>query len=281
MNWQLVAVLFTIAAAEGVRQLGPDELVLRCNPFGVWRVAAPVQIWRDWHIVSFLSPFFLTIVMPPAVGAISVSDRDSDVAKFAQTSSGITVLRLLGALDLLLLILGIPWAVFRFGAAGFIGSLACALAVSSATAITAVILLATEGLPRRAAIRKALSLASPFSAPLAAEIVLSSRIGRRPRLAVISELIGETQFRAWIRPWAYDLESPRSSIRNAWLEEIGISLSGSERAEILDSASEGCRVEEHYCPRCGEKYLLALAFCAECEGIQLKLRDQAIRLRRA
>jgi hypothetical protein len=276
MNWQLVAILLTIVVFEGVRQLGPDELVIRCNPFGVWRVAAPVQLWRDWHIVSFLSPFFLTIVVPPAVRVSSLSDRDSDLAEFAQTSGRIIALRLLGAFDLLLLILGIPWAVSRFGAAGFIGSLACVLAVSVATAITSVILLAREGLPIRAAVQKALSLSSPFSAPLAAEIVLSARIRRYPRLSAISQLFSETQFRAWIRPWAYDLESPRSSIRNAWLEEIGASLSIAERARILDSASEGCRVEERYCPRCGEKYLLALSFCADCEGIRLRLQDQRI-----
>jgi hypothetical protein len=276
MNWQLVAILFTIAAFEGVRQLGPDELVLRCNPLGVWRVATPVQLWRDWHIVSFLPPFFMTIVIPPAVGVNSLPNGERDPAEFAQTSGAILILRLLGVLDLLLLILGIPWAVSRFGAAGFLGSLACVLTVSVATAITAVILLAREGLPRRVAVRKAISLASPFSAPFAAEIVLSARTRRYPRLSAISQLIGETQFRAWIRPWAYDLESPRTSIRNAWLDEIGLSLSVSERAGILDSASEGCRLEERYCPRCGEKYLLALSFCADCDGIHLRLRDQRI-----
>jgi hypothetical protein len=275
MNWQLVAILFTIAAFEGVRQLGPDELVLRCNPLGVWRVATPGQLWRDWHIVSFLAPFFLTIVIPPGVGANSLSDGERDPAEFAHTSGTIVVLRLLGALDLLVLILGVPWAVSRFGATGFLGSLACVLILSVATAITAGIALVTEGLPSRVAVRKAIPLASPFSAPLAAEIVLSARTRRYPRLSAVSQLIGETRFRTWIRPWAYDLESPGSPRRNAWLEEIGLSLSPSERAGILDSAPEGCRVEERYCPRCGEKYLRALSFCADCEGIQL--RDQRIR----
>lgn len=275
MNWQLVAILFTIAAFEGVGQLGPDELILRCNPLGVWRVATPVQLWRDWHIVSFLPPFFLTIVVPPAVGVSSLPDGERDLAEFGQTSGTILSLRLLGALDLLLLILGIPWAVSRFGAAGFMASLACTLAISVSTAIMVAVLLTRDGLTTRVAIRKAISLASPFSAPLAAEIVLSARIRRYPRLSAISQLVSETQFRAWIRPWAYDLESSRS-IRNAWLQEIAVSLSKRERAGILDSASDGCRVEERYCPRCGEKYLLALSFCADCEGIQLRLREQRI-----
>jgi hypothetical protein len=276
MNWQLVAILFTIAAFEGVRRLEPDELVLRCNPLGVWRVVTPLQLWRDWHLVSFLAPFFLTVVIPPPVRVSSRSDRDRDLAEFGHASNTILALRLLGGLDLFLLILGIPWAVSRFGAAGFLGSLAFAFSVSVATAITAVILLARAGLPTHAATRKALSFASPFSAPLAAEIVLSTRIRQCPRLSAISKLIGVTQFRAWIRPWAFDLESPRSSMRNAWLEEIGGSLSISERAGILDSAPEGCRLGERYCPRCGQKYLLSLSLCADCDGIQLRLRDQFV-----
>ena len=271
MNWQLVAILFTIAAFEGIRRLEPDDLVLRCNPLGVWRVAAPVQLWRDWHIASFLAPFFLTLVIQPALGVASLPNRERDIAEFRQTSGTIVALRLLGGFDLLLLVLGVPWAVSRFGSIGFMGSFACLLAVSVSTAIMAAVLLTRDGLATRAAIRKAVSLASPFSAPLAAEMVLSERIRRYPRLSAISQLVGETQFRAWIRPWAYDLESSRS-IRSAWLQEIVVSLSKRERAGILDSASDGCRNEERYCPRCGEKYLLAWSFCADCEGIQLRLR---------
>ena len=97
MNWQLVAILFTIAAFEGVRQLGPDELVLRCNSLGVWRVATPVQLWRDWHIVSFLPPFFLTLVIPPALGVNPLHDGERDLTEVAHTSVTIIALRLLSA----------------------------------------------------------------------------------------------------------------------------------------------------------------------------------------
>ena len=83
MSWQLVAILFVIVAFEGVRQLGPDELVLRCNPLGVWRIATPMHLWRDWHLVSLLPPFFLTIAVPPGVGANPLPDGGRDITQFA------------------------------------------------------------------------------------------------------------------------------------------------------------------------------------------------------
>jgi YD repeat-containing protein len=276
VSWQLVAILFVIVAFEGVRQLGPDELVLRCNALGVWRIVGPTRLWRDWHLVSLLPPFFLTIVVPPNVEASPLVDGGCDIAEFANASGTVLALRVRGALDFIVLILGVPWAVSRFGAAGLIAFLGLAFALSISTAIMSAILLTDEDLPRRISLRRALSLASPFGTPLAAEVVLSARIRRYPRLTAISRLIGETQFHGWIRRWAYDLESSTGSINDAWLGEIASSLSIAERAQILDSASEGCSVQERYCPRCGEKYVLEVSVCAECEGIQLRLPGQKV-----
>ncbi|MGZ3506690.1 MAG: hypothetical protein ACXVAW_19380 [Vulcanimicrobiaceae bacterium] len=271
MSWQLVAILFIIVAFEGVRQLRPDELVLRCNPLGVWRIVAPTHLWRDWHLVSLLPPFFLTIVLPPNVEANPLVDRDRDIAPFAKASRIVLALRARGALEFIVLILGVPWGVSRFGLAGLIAFLGLAFALSVSTAIMSAILLVDEDLPRRLSLRRALSLASPFGTPLAAEVVLSARIRRYPRLTAISQLIGETRFHAWIRRWAYDLDSNTGSINDAWLAEIASSLSNAERAGILASTPEGCSTAERYCPRCGEKYLLESSFCTECEGIQLRL----------
>jgi hypothetical protein len=276
VSWGLVAILFVIVAFEEVRKLAPDELVLRCNPLGVWRIASPPHLWRDWHLVSLLPPFYLAIVVAPSVGSNPLTDGRRDIVEFAKASRKVFALRALGALDFIVLILGVPWAVSRFGAAGLIGMLGFAFALSVSTAVMSAILLSNEGIPRRIAIRRAVSLASPFAAPLAAELVLSARIRRYPRLTAISQLIGETQFHAWIRHWAYDLESNGGPINDAWLGEIASSLSTGERARILDSASDGCSTAERYCPRCGEKYLLESSFCTECDGIQLRLRGQRV-----
>jgi hypothetical protein len=276
VSWQLVAILFVIVAFEGVKQLRPDELVLRCNPLGVWRIVAPTRLWRDWHLVSILPPFLLTIVIPPNVEANQLVDGGPEIVDFARASRTVLALRVRGALEFIVLILGVPWGVSRVGLAGLIAFLGLAFALSVSTAIMSAILLVDQGTQPRIAIRRAISLASPFGTPLAAEVVLSARIRRYPRLTAISQLIGETQFRAWIRRWAYDLESTPGSINDAWLAEIASSLSNAERAGILDSASEGCSAEERYCPRCAERYLLESSFCTECEGTQLRLPAQRV-----
>jgi hypothetical protein len=276
VSWQLVVILFVIVAFEGVQQLKPDELVLRCNPLGVWRIVAPTHLWRDWHLVSLLPPFFLTIVVPPNVEANPLVDGGREIAQFARASRTVLALRARGALEFIVLIFGVPWGVSRFGLPGLIAFLALAFALSVSTAIMSAILLIDEGTRPRIAIRRAISLASPFGTPLAAEVVLSARIRRYPRLTAISQLIGETRFHAWIRRWAYDLESNTGSINDAWLDEVASSLSSAERAGILDSVPEDCSKEERYCPRCGEKYLLESSFCTECEGIQLRLPAQRV-----
>ena len=89
------------------------------------------------------------------------------------------------------------------------------------------------------------------------------------RIAVISDLLGETKFRALIRPAAYDVESHKSGRTGSLLEDIALSLPKSERAKILESAGFGCTELERFCPRCAEKYSLETTSCADCDGIAL------------
>ena len=272
MSWQLVAILFAISAFEGVRRLGPEELVLRSNPLGGWRVASPTRLWGDWHLVSILPPFFLTIVVHRDVAATALPGASTDIRQFITSIEPILALRLLGALDFLAIVLGIPWGISRHGSAAFFAFLGCALALSGAIALRCASFLISEGQSRKVVYKTAISLLSPFASPIAAESVLSVRIQRYPRLATISGLLGDERFSALVRRSAYDVESRVRTIDGLLLEEIALSLPGSERVRILDSASDGCTEEERYCPRCGEKYSLETSFCADCHGIALSRR---------
>jgi hypothetical protein len=271
VSWQLVGILFAISALEGVRRLGPEELVLRSNPLGVWRVASPTKLWGDWHLVSILPPFFLTIVVHREVAANALPGASSDIRQFITSIEPILALRLLGALNFLAIVLGIPWGISRHGSAALFAFLGCALALSGAIALRCAAFLIGEGQSRKMVFRAAISLLSPFASPIAAESVLSVRIRRYPRLATISGLLGDESFRALVRRSAYDVERVRA-IDSLLLEEIVLSISGSERARILDSAADGCTGEERYCPRCGEKYSLETSFCADCHGVALSRR---------
>ena len=269
MSWQLVAILFAISAFEGVRRLGPEQLVLRCSPLGDWRVVSPTRLWGEWHVVSVLPPFFVTVVIPLDVATNGFSGAARDVPSFTRSSFSAVALRVLGALDLLALVVGIPWSVAKFGAAGLFAFLGIVFALSAAIFLSCTVIFIRQGVTRKRALRTAISFLSPFAAPFACEAMLSARMRRYPRLTAISGLLGETRFHALIRRSVYDVESRVPSGSNGWLEQIALSLSKRERAKIIHSASAGCSGFERYCPRCGEKYLLESSFCAECDGVPL------------
>lgn len=269
MSWQVGAILFAISAFEGVRRLEPDDLVLRCNPLGIWRVASPVRLWRDWHLVSVLPPFFLTIVVRPNADAKSLPDNGRDIRSLATSIEPILALRLVCALDFLVIVFGIPWGISHHGSAGLLAFLACALVLSAATAVRWAAVQLPAGKSRWAAFRKAMSFLSPFASPFAAESALSLLLQSHSRMAVISALLGEEKFGALIRPAAYDLELRKSVTSGSFLEEIALALPRTERVKILESAGLGCPEFERFCPRCAERYSLESTSCADCEDIPL------------
>ena len=269
MNWQVGAILFAIGAFEGVRRLEPEDLALRYTPLGGWRVASPAHLWRKWYLVSVLPPFVVTIVARPEAGAKSLPRNETDVRSFARSVQSVLPLRLLGALDFLLVVFGIPWGISHHGSAGLLAFFALALVLSAAIVLRSAAVRVASGEPRWRAFRKAVGFLSPFAAPFAAEATLSSLLQSQSRVAVISDLLGETKFRALIRPAAYDVQSRKSGSTWSLLEDIALSLPKSERAKILESAGFGCTALERFCPRCAERYSLETTSCADCDGIAL------------
>jgi hypothetical protein len=269
VSWQVGAILFAIGAFEGVRRLEPEDLLLRCNPLGSWRVVSPIQLWRDWYLVSVLPPFFLTIVARHEAGAKLLPDGATDIQTVAGSIEPILALRLLGALDFLLIVFGVPWGISYRGSAGLLAFLGCALVLSAAITLRLAAVRFCVGEARWAAFRSATSFLSPFASPFAAESALSSLLQSHARIAVISDLLGEAKFRALIRPAAYDVELRQSAIGGSFLADIALALPRSERVRILESAGEGCTKLERFCPRCAERYSLASISCADCDGIAL------------
>jgi hypothetical protein len=272
VSWEVAPILFAISAFEGVRRVQPDDVILRRGPFGGWRVVSPVRLGRSWHLVSVLAPFFLTIVAQSDSdsAATGVDEDASDMRSFAGSIEPILALRVLGALDIVLVVIGIPWAVSSRGSIGLLAVLGCALALSAAIALRSATLSIRQG-KSGIGFRKALSFLSPFASPLAAEAALSARARNNPQIAVISDLLGEAEFRAFIRPSVYDVELRGSVIAGSSLEEMALALPKVERTGILKSAGEGCKELERFCPRCAERYSLESTTCAECEGIALRL----------
>ena len=230
---------------------------------------APTRLWGAWHLVSILAPFFVTVVIPLNVATNEFSRADRDSPAFVQSSHSVIALRILGALDFLALVIGIPWGVAKFGAAGFLACVAVVLILSGIISLSCVLILRSQGESWKSALRAAMSFLSPFAAPFAGETIQSTRMRKYPRLTVLHGLLGEVRFRALVRRSVYDLESDAPSSGNGWLDQLALSVPKNERAKIINSAPPDCSEHERYCPRCGEKYLLESAFCVECNGVPL------------
>jgi hypothetical protein len=255
---------------QGVRALSAEAIVLRCNPLRVWHVATPLHLWRDWHLVSVLPPFFLTIVMPPTVGSLALPVPAGSQGNSTDINSLVSLLRVLGCLDVVFLVFGVPFAVSRFSTAGLIVALGSVLIVSVIIATISAMALMELGLPSISVIRKVLPLAWPFSSPLAAELVLSLSVRHCARLVGIAQLLDRHEFRSWIRPFVYDVNHGRRIAEHAWLEEVAISLSKTERTSIANRAPVNCQLGECYCPRCGKTYRRSFSACSDCIGVFLK-----------
>lgn len=270
MSWQVAAILFAILAFEGVRRLDSEDVILRCDPLGTWRVAVPLQLWRQWYLVSALPAFFLTVVVRRESSSKSLRDDRGHIRSLVRATEPVLSLRLLCALDFLVVVIGIPWGISRYGSAGLLAFIALPLALSAVIMIRSAAVLLSQGHSRWAAFRSSTSFLSPFASPFAAEAALSSLLENHSPIAVISTLLGEAEFAALMRPAAYDVESRQSETAGSLLGELARALPSNERMTILESAANGCTEFERFCPRCAERYSLESTACADCDGVQLR-----------
>jgi hypothetical protein len=129
------------------------------------------------------------------------------------------------------------------------------------------------GVPCRRAFRTTAQLLSPFTAPRAAEIVITTAVGARHSLGPVAALLGDDAFQAWIRPWAYDAlaATPRAA-------ETDDALAGLIRElprPVLERATASAPREvlgdgrARYCPRCTRAYRESVATCGHCGDIAL------------
>ena len=259
---QLGLILLAVAALEWVRKLEGDECILRRDPLGRWRVVYPLRLWRQWHLVSWFPPFFLTVVLPPSLGRrAAVSQRGTGHITGMRLFQTV---RALGAVALLTLLLGIPWATSRFGLMGILISVAWLFLLTLVNQGFVIAILRREGATLGQALKKSTTLLSPFAMPLSAETLFSRRFIGAPRMASIRSLTGESEFQLLIQPFAFDLESARVSVSDPWLEEIALSFSKRERARIAGAVPAGLLPGQKYCPRCGGIYRETFVRCSEC-----------------
>ena len=272
MDWGTVLALAAITWLDGVRRLPPDAVILRRVLGGAWTIVDSAERRRPWHVVSWWSPLTLALIVPPdgvAAGEASLVRADDALAgRLARSRCAVIVLRVLGALVLLGIVLGVPAAVARFGAWGFVGALGGAMLLALAASAVAMRAVLELGGGWRVAARTAAPLLWPFNTGRASEVVLGHAAAGAPQLVVARRLLGDARFAAWARPHAYDAlhRAGNAGGRGVALRAL---VGGLGLVAIVDAPPADCGPDESYCPRCARVYRAGTSACAECPSVVL------------
>ena len=247
-----IVFLALLTLIEGVRRVPRGSVVLHRVLFGHWTVEPP-EAGDRVRLLSWWSPLMSTIVLAPRE---KYPRTDADVVQGLYTV--LFDLRVLGVVELLALVLGVPFALQRFGAVGFLAALGAVvllcLSIFTALAFSARGL----GKPWRAALRWALPYLSPFAAPRGAEALLEEALRDVPPAVVSRTLLPGDRFLRWVRPIVYDARNGREVdhglLEGMNLNELGTALASQNGQGML-------------CPRCGATFVQGES-CSECD-IQL------------
>ncbi len=272
MDWGAVLALAAITWLEGLRRVPPDALVLRRVLGARWSVAEPVDFGRTWRLVTWWSPLTLALVVPPGgiVRGEASADRAGDAlaGRLDACRHTLAALRILGALVLTTVVAGVPAAVGRYGAWGFVAAVVAALLLSLLTAIIAIRGVRRLRVSRWHAVRVGMPLLWPFAAPRAAVLLTEHANAGAPPLAIARRLLGADDFAAWVRPRAFDALSSTPTADG--LGAALLSLIGRPALDaIVQTSPPGCASGERYCARCGRVYRASTARCADCGDVAL------------
>lgn len=173
-DWSLdlstVAVLAGITVLEGLRRVPPHALILRRIGTGPWRVARS-GARPGLKLVSWAAPAVMHLVLE--------SDDDPESwrpygAKSLRTGSWLPALRVGGAAEWFVVVIGVPLATQHWGVRGLVLAVWAALMGALLIATLSGTILHRAGHDARRIQSVILQLLSPFSAPRAAEVSLEA-----------------------------------------------------------------------------------------------------------
>ncbi|HEY3221785.1 MAG TPA: hypothetical protein VGJ80_13725 [Gemmatimonadales bacterium] len=261
MTFVFLALLTLI---EGVRRVPRGAVVLHRVLWGQWRVEPP-EAGERLRLLAWWSPLMSAIVLKPReqyqrtdAGAVraQLEGRELYTALFD--------LRVLGVVELIVLVLGLPFALQRFWAIGFLVALAAVLLLCL-TIFTALAFSArTLGKPWRAALRWSFPYLSPFAAPRGAEVLLEEAVRDVSPAIASSVLLPADAFLLWVRPFVYDA-SKGAEVDRRLLEGLNLGELRTALAQSPPPTSQNGKAL--WCPRCGATFIHGES-CSDC-GIPL------------
>lgn len=253
-----IAILALLTLIEGMRRVPAGSVVLRRVLFGPWAVERPEPAER-LRLLSWWSPLMTSIVLAPRQSYQKTSVTDLRARLDGRDLyTPLFDLRVLGVVELVVLVLGVPLAVQRFGAIGFFVAIGAVLLFC--LTIFAALLFGGRKLGKRWG--WAFPFLSPFAAPRAAEALLEEALRDVPPAVVSSALLPPDAFLGWMRPFVYDATHDRE-VEHRFLEGVNVKELRASLAQRPPSQNG----QGLWCPRCGATFIHGDS-CSEC-GVHL------------
>lgn len=269
--------LAVIAVSDGLRLLPAGAIVVSRFAFGDWSVA---WVNSDEHpgsrlrLITWCSPLLLPQVLGGDAGtAMPLRRRLARFRKLARrTRSHVAALRVGGILTLAALVVGIPALTARSGIWGLLFGVSLLLAVSVVQTLLAIAAFRRAGATVGYAVLRSARYLWPFTAPRAAEDVMSRVTADVPPLILLHELLPPDAFRRFARPLLFDAMVQGDQTAN--VAELRAYMGESQIAEIVGGPPSD-RDGDAYCPRCGASFYRAARFCSDCTGVELRPQTAA------
>jgi hypothetical protein len=259
---EAAAILALLVLLEGVRTLAPETGLLRRTMWGRWIVATPVRLGGGVHVVSWLVPLALPVLLPSASdeegdGSVADSALESMRSREARAHLDVRALQVNGTLIAAMLVIGVPFLTWSRGGFGLIIAL---LQLLFATTLQAMVV--HGALVRVCAPAPFARWIWPFTAIRAAEALQERIVGDVPCLLAIRELLGDDSLLCAYRTDLHDLMRGHESSADA---RAIVAMVGMERVRaFLDDRPQDL-AEEAFCPRCASRYRPGVTECGACE----------------
>jgi hypothetical protein len=259
---QAAVIIALLIVLEGVRRLEPETLVIRRALWRRWSIARATRLGAGFHVVSWLVPLALPVLLTPAGGedgdgSAGESALASMRAREAAVRLDVRVLQINGTLIAAMLVVGVPFLTWSRGPFGLIIAL---LQLLFATTLQAMV--AHDALERIGAPAPFVRWIWPFTAIRAAEMVQGHIIVGVPRLVAIRELLGEEELLHAYRSPLHDLaRGDEQDVDTRSLE----ALIGIERIRAFLDDRPSDLGDEGFCPRCASRYRAGVVECVGCE----------------
>lgn len=268
MDWGTVAVLALIVCAEGVERVESDSVIARQGLSRRWMLTSPIRLWRNWRLVSSLPALSVCLVLPaPLPDGVSLPTIavKSPHEVLNRIQPMLLMLRVLGFVESLVLVLGVPWSASHFGVEGLLGGVALALFLSFEIALVATLACTESGATTALAFRTTRVLLSPFASPRAADVVLSAALNGQLRGATLRALLTDADIAHGMRPWVYDAAVGHGGDQeHTWRNDLGALLTAGDRERILNTPPIGSETGSRFCPRCGALFRADAVLCSDC-----------------